>query len=219
MDVKVTRDRLQPAEHGLRVPRDHRDRSEDIQALPARQAKPEVRTTQLVGAGLQHADVRIEGDERVLLIFDPRRDPEAREESLRVTTELPHQVAVAPQLGGADQAAHSINSLCREMIKVCRKCQDSPRTLDDPVYNVLRDSRHKREEAMNAQHFDVLIIGAGLSGIGTACQVQAEFPDKTIAVLERRERLGGTWDLFRYPGIRSDSDMYTSATSSVRGRT
>ena len=62
---------------------------------------------------------------------------------------------------------------------------------------------------MNAHHFDVLIIGAGLSGIGTACQVQAEFPHKSIAVLERRERLGGTWDLFRYPGIRSDSDMYS----------
>ena len=62
---------------------------------------------------------------------------------------------------------------------------------------------------MTAQHFDVLIIGAGLSGIGTACQVTAEFPDKTIAVLERRARLGGTWDLFRYPGIRSDSDMLT----------
>jgi monooxygenase len=62
---------------------------------------------------------------------------------------------------------------------------------------------------MNAHHFDVLIIGAGLSGIGTACQVTAEHPDKTIAVLERRERLGGTWDLFRYPGIRSDSDMYS----------
>ncbi|MCQ4120651.1 flavin-containing monooxygenase [Rhodococcus tibetensis] len=62
---------------------------------------------------------------------------------------------------------------------------------------------------MNTTHFDVLIIGAGLSGIGTACQVSAEFPNKTIAVLERRERLGGTWDLFRYPGIRSDSDMYS----------
>ena len=62
---------------------------------------------------------------------------------------------------------------------------------------------------MNAPHFDVLIIGAGLSGIGTACHLQAELPHKTIAVLERRERLGGTWDLFRYPGIRSDSDMYT----------
>jgi monooxygenase len=62
---------------------------------------------------------------------------------------------------------------------------------------------------MTAQHFDVLIIGAGLSGIGTACHVTTEFPNRTIAVLERRERLGGTWDLFRYPGVRSDSDMYT----------
>ncbi|MDT5097404.1 MAG: hypothetical protein QOC76_1141, partial [Mycobacterium sp.] len=62
---------------------------------------------------------------------------------------------------------------------------------------------------MNAQHFDILIIGAGLSGIGTAAQLTAEFPHKTLAVLERRERLGGTWDLFRYPGIRSDSDMLT----------
>jgi len=58
-------------------------------------------------------------------------------------------------------------------------------------------------------HFDVLIIGAGVSGIGTACQVTAEFPNKTIAVLERRARLGGTWDLFRYPGIRCDFDMLT----------
>jgi cation diffusion facilitator CzcD-associated flavoprotein CzcO len=58
-------------------------------------------------------------------------------------------------------------------------------------------------------HFDVLIIGAGLSGIGTACQIANEHPGKSIAVLERRERLGGTWDLFRYPGVRSDSDMFT----------
>ncbi len=62
---------------------------------------------------------------------------------------------------------------------------------------------------MSAHHVDVLIIGAGLSGIGTACQIGEAFPDRSIAILERRDRLGGTWDLFRYPGIRSDSDMLT----------
>ncbi len=56
---------------------------------------------------------------------------------------------------------------------------------------------------------DVLIIGAGLSGIGMACHLQRELPDMSYAVLERRQRVGGTWDLFRYPGVRSDSDMFT----------
>jgi len=56
---------------------------------------------------------------------------------------------------------------------------------------------------------DVLIVGAGLSGIGAAYHLQARSPDHTYAILEGREALGGTWDLFRYPGIRSDSDMYT----------
>ena len=56
-------------------------------------------------------------------------------------------------------------------------------------------------------HYDVLIIGAGLSGIGTACHIRKEHPQRSLAIIERRTRLGGTWDLFRYPGIRSDSDM------------
>lgn len=56
---------------------------------------------------------------------------------------------------------------------------------------------------------DVLIVGAGLSGIGTACHLRRKCPDRSFALLESRESLGGTWDLFRYPGIRSDSDMYT----------
>ena len=62
---------------------------------------------------------------------------------------------------------------------------------------------------MDLPHYDVLIIGAGLSGVGMACQLAKECPTKRIAILERRESLGGTWDLFRYPGIRSDSDMFT----------
>jgi monooxygenase len=59
------------------------------------------------------------------------------------------------------------------------------------------------------QHFDVLIVGAGLSGIGAGCHLRSDCPSKTFAILEARAAIGGTWDLFRYPGIRSDSDMYT----------
>ncbi len=62
---------------------------------------------------------------------------------------------------------------------------------------------------MNKTHFDVLIVGAGLSGIGAACHLSRKNPEKTYCILEAREALGGTWDLFKYPGIRSDSDMYT----------
>ena len=61
----------------------------------------------------------------------------------------------------------------------------------------------------SADHVDVLIVGAGLSGIGAGYHLQAECPQKTYAILEARESIGGTWDLFRYPGVRSDSDMYT----------
>ena len=64
---------------------------------------------------------------------------------------------------------------------------------------------------MQIEELDVLIIGAGVSGIGMACRLKAECPDKRFAILERRQRIGGTWDLFRYPGVRSDSDMFTYA--------
>ena len=60
-----------------------------------------------------------------------------------------------------------------------------------------------------AEHFDVVIVGAGLSGIGAAVHLQTDAPRKSFVILEGRESIGGTWDLFRYPGIRSDSDMYT----------
>ena len=59
------------------------------------------------------------------------------------------------------------------------------------------------------EHVDVLIVGAGLSGIGAAHQLQRAFPRRTYAILEARDAIGGTWDLFRYPGVRSDSDMQT----------
>jgi monooxygenase len=61
----------------------------------------------------------------------------------------------------------------------------------------------------DTEQLDVLIIGAGLSGVGSACHLVERLEHKTFAVLEAREAIGGTWDLFRYPGVRSDSDMFT----------
>ncbi len=68
--------------------------------------------------------------------------------------------------------------------------------------------RVTKTDAM-AEHFDVLIIGAGLSGIGAAWRLRQERPGTRYAILEARDTVGGTWDLFRYPGVRSDSDMFT----------
>ena len=62
---------------------------------------------------------------------------------------------------------------------------------------------------MTTEHFDVVIVGAGLSGIGAGHHLQTNCKDRSYVILEGREAIGGTWDLFRYPGIRSDSDMYT----------
>jgi monooxygenase len=60
-----------------------------------------------------------------------------------------------------------------------------------------------------SEYLDVVIIGAGLSGIGAACHLERRCPGRSYAILEARESIGGTWDLFRYPGVRSDSDMHT----------
>ncbi len=64
-------------------------------------------------------------------------------------------------------------------------------------------------KALPTEHFDVVIVGAGLSGVGAGYHLQDKSPGKSYVILEGRAAMGGTWDLFRYPGIRSDSDMYT----------
>jgi len=67
----------------------------------------------------------------------------------------------------------------------------------------------KTQRETEAEIVDVLIIGAGISGLGAACHLQNETTDKSYLILEGRDSIGGTWDMFRYPGIRSDSDLYT----------
>src|SRR6516225_7966397 len=62
---------------------------------------------------------------------------------------------------------------------------------------------------MTTEHFDIVIVGSGLSGIDAAYHLQTSCPGKSYVILESRDAIGGTWDLFRYPGIRSDSDMFT----------
>jgi monooxygenase len=65
------------------------------------------------------------------------------------------------------------------------------------------------EDTVTPGHVDVLIVGAGLSGIGAACHLQTDAPGTSHAIVEARGASGGTWDLFRFPGVRSDSDMFT----------
>ncbi|MGW6425092.1 NAD(P)-binding protein [Nocardia sp. NPDC055053] len=67
----------------------------------------------------------------------------------------------------------------------------------------------KDSSGQEFEHVDVLSIGAGLSGTGAACQIQRSSPWRRLVILEERNSSGGTWDLFRYPGVRSDSDMFT----------
>src|SRR5687767_1690495 len=74
---------------------------------------------------------------------------------------------------------------------------------------LVRQPTHVAWIAMAREHLDVLVVGAGLSGVGAGCHLAANCADKTYAIFEARDSIGGTWDLFRYPGIRSDSDMYT----------
>lgn len=65
------------------------------------------------------------------------------------------------------------------------------------------------EDTVTPGRVDVLIVGAGLSGIGAACHLQTDAPGTSYAIVEARGASGGTWDLFRFPGVRSDSDMFT----------
>src|SRR2546430_3141827 len=75
--------------------------------------------------------------------------------------------------------------------------------------NVLATPRPASSSPQTAEHFEVLIVGAGISGIGSAYHLKAQLPGTTFVILEAQESFGGTWLTHRYPGIRSDSDLHT----------
>jgi len=83
------------------------------------------------------------------------------------------------------------------------------RTEADPDASGARSNVTAFKRSAEQTEFDVIIVGAGLSGIGVAYHLQRDCPRKSFVILEARGAIGGTWDLFRYPGIRSDSDMHT----------
>ena len=70
-------------------------------------------------------------------------------------------------------------------------------------------SKNKTEFQDFSDHIDVIVVGAGISGIAAGYNLKKSCPNKSFAILEARDSIGGTWDLFKYPGIRSDSDMHT----------
>jgi cation diffusion facilitator CzcD-associated flavoprotein CzcO len=90
-----------------------------------------------------------------------------------------------------------------------RDAQHQMHSQDGRVALNSHDGRSQNRDERQPDHVDVLIVGAGLSGIGAACHLTRSCPSKSYAILEARDAIGGTWDMFRYPGIRSDSDMYT----------
>ncbi len=73
----------------------------------------------------------------------------------------------------------------------------------------VKESAPAVKRGRRMEHFDVIVVGAGISGIGAAYHLQSKCPTKSYVILEGRDEIGGTWDLFRYPGVRSDSDMHT----------
>jgi hypothetical protein len=114
----------------------------------------------------------------------------------------------------ADQVLRSYTALFAHPLAFSRESNKQTESGDlqfRPMWYVRRSCNLERPMAV--EHFDVLIMGAGLSGIDAAHHLQKLCPNKSYLILEQRERIGGTWDLFRYPGIRSDSDMLTMGYS------
>ena len=118
-----------------------------------------------------------------------------RDDSIRLAQKA-REASVTVQLKVFAAVAH--------VWQLVHQLPESRRSVRDAAKFLMTAEPQAKPEAV-----DVLIIGAGLSGVGAAVHLQRDAPNKSFALLEAREAIGGTWDLFRYPGIRSDSDMYT----------
>ena len=103
------------------------------------------------------------------------------------------------------QCARSASSACSKLVKAVMADLS---ILTSSIFTLILYHLPERK-SVHMQHFDVLIVGAGLSGIGAGAHLRMRCAGKSFAILEGRGAMGGTWDLFRYPGVRSESDMYT----------
>ena len=133
-----------------------------------------------------------------------------------------HRGSSATSLQAGDAARRPAGDRISRFTDRCSVDNADREAADRPRRSTRRPPRRESNGAVAperpVEHVDVLIVGAGLSGIGGACHLQSKCPDKTFAILEARDAIGGTWDLFRYPGIRSDSDMFTLGYRFRRGR-
>ena len=120
---------------------------------------------------------------------------------------MPDRPYAIDQMISAKAIAARLEALARE-IQAARAIAGGRGLLAVNVMRAVSDYAASVRTAL-AEGIDALVVGAGLSGIGAAVHLQKHCPERNFAILEGRDRLGGTWDLFRYPGIRSDSDMFS----------
>ena len=143
-----------------------------------------------------------------MLLFVSRHEV-LRDDTLRLA-ERATAAGVKVQLDGARSTAACMARIRRHTAGSARGVYNGGNVCSGnrrPLCGII--SPRNGDLGVSTNHFDVLIVGGGLSGIGAACSLQTHCPRKTYAILEARDSIGGTWDLFRYPGIRSDSDMFT----------
>src|ERR1700730_4394789 len=168
-------------------------------------------------------DVRLNSSTRQLA-SDPRsQTAEPQNNKCDVAASCPHSILVkrleccADRLNPPPKAGVGRREYLFDLARIIRTAEwarprrreTNPRRRLPLIFSPVCALIGHMETTPQAEHFDVLIVGAGLSGIGAGYHLQQKCRSKRFIILEGRDCIGGTWDLFRYPGIRSDSDMFT----------